>query len=189
VRVDQLAAASAWYKPLMPAKGSVLTGAAGENYVLHRLHLRGILASPAPPGARIADLLVFDPAMSVGSMIQVKTRTKGTDRGWHMSQKHETPEYVHPRLFYAFVDLEPTPPVVYVVPSRVVADVVARSQRAWEELPGKGGRPHSRETKFRRLVPKYPFDVPGLADGWLEEWKERWDLLSDEPQPAGATTR
>src|SRR6266545_6859917 len=66
----------AWYEPIVPARGSVLTGAAGEDYVLYRLHLEGILAAPAPPGARIADLIVFDPAMSVGSMVQVKTRTR-----------------------------------------------------------------------------------------------------------------
>ena len=100
----------------MPAKESVLIGAAGENYVLYQLHWRDLLAAPAPPGAAIADLIVFDPKMSVGSMVQVKTTTRRS--GWVLGEKNERAEYIHPRLFYAFVDLVPPTPRVFIVPSR-----------------------------------------------------------------------
>jgi len=39
---------------------SVLTGSAGEHYVLYKLHREGILAAQSPTGARDADILVFD---------------------------------------------------------------------------------------------------------------------------------
>jgi hypothetical protein len=57
------------------AKDSVLTGAAGEHFVLYKLLRLGLLAAQVPRNAYAADILVFSPAMSVGSMIQVKTRT------------------------------------------------------------------------------------------------------------------
>jgi hypothetical protein len=47
----------------MGAKSSLLTGAAGEHYVLYQLHLRGLLAAQSPRGAYAADVAVFSPAM------------------------------------------------------------------------------------------------------------------------------
>jgi len=110
----------------------------------------------------------------VGSMIQVKTRISGKDKGWHMRKKHE--DLVHPRLFYTFVDLAPASPVVYVIPSRIVAVVMKLSHETWLALPGKGGRKH-RDTVMRRLLPRYPFPIAGYPDGWLDNFKERWGPL------------
>ena len=148
----------------MGAKNSVLTGTAGEHYVLYQLHLRGLLAAQSPTGAYGADILVFSPAMGVGSMIQVKTRSLGEGGGWHMRQKHEA--LLHPRLFYAFVDPQPERPVVYVVPSEIVADVLTKTHRAWLATPGKGGRPHS-DSKTRRILPWLPSPLPGYEGPWL----------------------
>ena len=53
----------------MGARSSVLTGSAGEAYVLFRLQLLGLLAAFSPPNAYAADILVFSPAMQVGSMM------------------------------------------------------------------------------------------------------------------------
>lgn len=75
----------------MGARTSVMTGAAGEDFVLYQLHIRDLLAAQAPPNAHAADIVVFSPRMSVGSMVQVKTRTAGRDGGWHMSQKQRNP--------------------------------------------------------------------------------------------------
>lgn len=119
------------------AGGHVLVGAAGEDYVLYELHRRGVLAAQTPTNAYLADILVFDPEMSVGAMVQVKARSRGS-RGWAMAPKHETA--THPRLFYVFVDLETNPPTSYVVPSAIVAEVVALSHQTWLGLPGRGGR-------------------------------------------------
>jgi len=125
-----------------PAKRSQreksLVGPAGEYYVLYRLYHLGLLASLAPRGAPTVDVLVLSPDETVVATLQVKARTRGPDGGWPMSLKHE--RIVQPRCFYAFVDFEPKLPVTYIVPSKVVADVLARSHQAWLGAPGRGGR-------------------------------------------------
>jgi len=90
-------------------------------------------------------------------------------------EKHQ--DLIHPRLFYALVDLEPDIPVVYVVPSAVVADVLTRSHRTWLGMPGVHGQPHQ-DNPMRRLLAEFPFPVPGAAPGWLAEYRERWEYLT-----------
>ncbi len=152
-----------------------LVGPAGEHYVLYRLYRKGMLASLAPPGAPTVDVLVLAPDESVIATVQVKTRTYGADGGWHMSKKHE--EVVQARCFYAFVDLEPEPPVTFIVPSAIVAQALRAAHQAWLATPGRGGRPH-RDHDMRRILPSYSFSVPGYPSGWLKQYEERWDLLS-----------
>jgi len=105
-----------------------------------------------------------------------------------MSQKHE--RLRDPGLVYAFVDMEPEPPVVYVVPSEVVADVVAVAHQGWLAAPGKAGRVR-RDTKFRRLRPEYDYLVEGFEGDWLAPYRDRWDLLGRPVQlpPAGLESR
>jgi hypothetical protein len=155
-----------------------MVGAAGEDFVLYQLHIRDLLAAQAPPNAYAADIVVFSPRMSVGSMVQVKTRTGGRDGGWHMQQKHES--LTHPRLFYVFVDLEPSAPVSYVIPSSVVAQAVRESHRAWLAAPGARGQAH-RDSKVRRIVPRFAPTLTSFPDGWLGQYRERWDLITQDP--------
>ncbi len=119
--------------------------------------------------------------MSVGSMVQVKTRTIGRDQGWHFAEKHE--KLVHPRLFYALLDLEPPVPAIFILPSSVVADVVTRSHRTWLATPSVSGRPH-RDNPVRRVRPDYGSLIPNLPPTWLEDYRDRWDYLTAEPDPA-----
>jgi hypothetical protein len=92
-----------------------------------------------------------------------------------MRKKHES--IVQRRYFYALVDLEPDSPVVYIVPSAVVADVIAKNHRAWLNAPGRGGRPH-KDNEMRRVAPDYgDLEVPGYPAGWLDQYRERWELL------------
>lgn len=161
----------------MIKRDSAVTGSAGEHYVLYQLHRHGLIAALAPRGAHDADIIVFSPEMSVGSMIQVKTRTYGRDGGWHMREKHEA--MAHPRMFYALVDLEPDAPVVYVVPSGVVADVLRAAHQAWLAAPGRLGRAH-RDHPMRRLLSNYSFPVAGYEHGWLDNYRERWDYVTRE---------
>lgn len=143
--------------------------------VLYRLYRQGMLASLAPPGAPTTDVLVLAPDETVIASLQVKTRTYGRDRGWHMREKHES--ISHARYFYAFVDLEPEAPVTYIVPSRIVADVLRKSHQSWLDTPGARGQPH-RDHPMRRVLPAYSHDVPDYPPGWLYEYRERWDLLA-----------
>jgi hypothetical protein len=153
-----------------------LVGPAGEHYVIFRLYQQGLLASLAPAGSPTVDVLVLSPDESVIASLQVKTRTYGRDQGWHMSVKHES--IVAPRLFYAFVDLEPSMPTTFIVPSGGVADVVSKSHEAWLATPGRGGQPHN-PTRMRRVLPAYPHVVPGYPPGWMEQYREAWHLLKE----------
>jgi hypothetical protein len=162
-----------------------LIGPAGEHYVLYRLYCEGMLASLAPPRTPTIDILVLDPNETVIATLQVKTTTVGVAHGWPMNVKHET--FVRPRCFYAFVDLKPETPVVYIVPSKVVAEVVRQSHKAWLTAPGRRGQPH-KDNPVRRLGSGYA-DLPGYEEGWLEAYRERWDLLRDQAQAELATSR
>jgi hypothetical protein len=134
-----------------------------------------MLASLSPPGAPTVDVLVLATDQSVIASLQVKTRTYGADKGWHMSIKHES--ITEPRLFYAFVDLEPELPVTYIVPSSVVADVLKKSHQAWLAAPGARGQQRN-DNPMRRIRPVYEDPLPDYPHNWLEEWRERWDLLT-----------
>jgi hypothetical protein len=135
-----------------------------------------MLATAAPPGTPEIDLLVLSTdGETTKATIQVKTRTKGPDGGWHMQAKHE--HIMADRLFYTFVDFEPTVPVVYVIPSARVAEVIRSSHQAWLAIPGRGGRPHA-DGKMRRLLPTYGFPVAEAIPGWMDEYREAWNLIA-----------
>lgn len=152
-----------------------LTGAAGEHLVLSRLLSRGILAAQAPRGARKADILVNHLDKDSTALIQVKSRLTGPDGGWHMNKKHELIKDVD--IWYCFVDFQPRFPVVYVVPSLLVSQIVTEENDSWLGTPGKGGKMHN-ETDMRRILPKYSYEVPSAPEGWLEGYLERWDFLA-----------
>ena len=157
-----------------PTSKTTLTGAAGEYFVLYKLLRLGLLAGLPPAGAPDVDVLVIDDDANVLISLQVKTRRKGADKGWHMKERHE--KLVSPRLFYVLVDMEPGEPVCYVIPSSVVTDCVTKENQAWLATPGKKGQPHNPHS-MRRLLPKYPYQVEGFEDGWLERYREQWGLL------------
>lgn len=154
-----------------------LVGPAGEHFIIFRLYREGMLASLAPPGFPTLDVLVLTPDRSVAALLQVKTRTYGRDRGWHMSIKHESVQ--EPSLFYAFVDLEPELPVTYIVPSNVVAHVLRAAHQAGLATPGARGQKRN-DNDLRRIRPTYADAYPGYSADWMEEWRERWDLLRSE---------
>jgi hypothetical protein len=113
--------------------------------------------------------------------VQVKTRVdKGNDGGWHMSRKHET--IASNGLFYAFLDFGKSlidRPVCFVVPSRIVADAVARSHATWLSQPGKRGH-ERKDSEVRRFMPDYTkmgLEI-GCGPGWLEPYREAWSALA-----------
>jgi hypothetical protein len=155
-----------------------LVGPAGEHFVLYKLYQQGFMASLAPRNAPAVDILVLNSqGEEVVATIQVKTRTRGADRGWHMQQKHEL--LIQPRFFYAFVDFEVEAgfeSVTYIVPSDIVAKILRQAHETWLHLPGKKGQQRN-DSNFRRLLPQYSYDVEGVRPGWLEAYREKWDQL------------
>lgn len=165
-------------KPPMTKVSSAITGAAAEHYVMYRLLLNGMIAALAPKGVPEIDILVFDPQGKSLAEIQVKGRQFSKDGGWTMNVKHET--LVRDRLFYCFVDLGDTPtdaPDCFVMPSRTVAEVLTLSHQAWLKAPGRGGR-QRQDWNMRRITHNCNHKTYKRADGWLNEYRERWDLIS-----------
>jgi hypothetical protein len=156
---------------------------AGEHYALYRLYELGFVGGQAPRGSAETDLLVMWPDGTNVAIVQVKTRSaKPPDGGWHMQPKHE--RIARDNLFYVFIGLETDPPLCYVIPSKVVADVIRLSHAIWLDTPGKGRRPH-KDSNVRRLCPAYKgLIVPGYQDGWIEQYRDAWHLLNPEKQSA-----
>jgi hypothetical protein len=154
-----------------------LIGAAGEHLVLSRLLEQGVLASQAPRGTRKADILVNPLDGGRPTLIQVKsTVEKGTRLKWHMKEKHEA--IVEKDLYYCFVALSKENSSIYVIPANTVAKVVKAAYQAWLSKPGAKGQAHN-ESEMRWISTSYPFDVPGIKDGWMEKYLENWDLLGN----------
>ncbi|WP_181704459.1 hypothetical protein [Chthonobacter albigriseus] len=149
---------------------------------------RGFIAALAPIGVPNADIVVTDLEGSRLCSVQVKTRRElGSDGGWHMGEKHE--RIRGERLFYAFVDFGKAldeHPVVYVVPSSVVADVIRDSHQVWLSTPGKKGQ-QRKDGPFRRFLPDYTRVYgPGhrqYGPGWLEQYRNAWHLLALDATP------
>jgi hypothetical protein len=173
-----------WRRKL--ASQSTLLGAAGEYHVMAELLRRGYIAALAPHGVPNADIVVTDVDGTRLCSIQVKTRRNiGSDGGWHMKAKHEAIR--GDRLFYCFVDFGKTPdsqPIVYVLPSVLVAEVLASSHRQWLKTPGMKGQAHN-DGPMRRLLPDYTrlFGAIGnpYPKGWLDLHRDAWHLLNLEP--------
>ncbi len=169
----------------MAINKTALTGAAGEHYIIFRLLELGHIAGLAPQGASNLDLIVTDIEGKRQVAIQVKTRLrKGSDNGWHMKVKHE--KLIEKNLYYCFIDLPneiDKVPVVYIISSKAVAEVISTAHKIWLSLPGKKGKPH-KDTDMRRFLPDYsktlktdhPF-IKEHSEGWLDEYKENWDIL------------
>ena len=149
-----------------------LIGPAGEHLVLSRLLQRTFLAAPAPRGVRKVDILVNFIDGGPPRLIQVKTTFTGARNGWWLRQKHESISDAD--LFYCFVDFKPKQPDVYVMPSALVADHVARSHRNWLETPRRDGGKH-KDTPGRRIDNKAQFD--GRPEGWMDSYLEAWDQI------------
>jgi hypothetical protein len=162
-----------------------LLGAAGEHYVMAELLRRGYIAALAPHGVPNADIVVTDLEGTRLCSIQVKTRRDiGSDGGWHMKAKHEVIR--GDRLFYCFVNFGKTAndrPIVHVLPSMLVAEVLKSSHRKWLANPGMKGQAH-KDGVMRRFLPDYTRVFGAVNNpypkGWLDPHRDAWSLLKLE---------
>jgi len=153
-------------------------GQTGEYYVLFRLSEANLLATLAPPNSPHVDILVSDLRNHVLATIQVKTRDRGGDGGWCL--KGNDARFVSDYHFFVFVDLEMRingGPASYVVPSRVVSDLIERMQNGdrlvldalqssfFQTKTGpKDGKP---KFDMYQLLPILRDPPPGLTKHWL----------------------
>jgi hypothetical protein len=165
---------------------SAILGAAGEHYVMCQLLRRERIAALAPAGVPNADLIVTDKIGDKMCAVQVKTRRDiGSDRGWHMGEKHEA--IVAPNLFYCFVDLGQAledHPKCWIVPSAVVAKALNASHQKWLSTPGKKGQ-QRKDNNLRRFTPSYDYLGlgPEFSSGWLDPYRDAWSLLDRAAGP------
>lgn len=140
-----------------------LTGIAGEYLVAGELSRRGYIASITLRNTRGIDILASNATATRQIAIQVKTN-QGSKPAWVLNEKAET--FYADDLFYVFVNLKSAEerPDFYVVPSKVVADLVRSSHREWLETPGQKGQSHKDNPVRQFLDPERQF-------------LERWDLL------------
>ncbi|MGB7300592.1 MAG: hypothetical protein WBD34_14820 [Burkholderiaceae bacterium] len=158
-----------------------LLGAAGEHFVMSELLRRGYIAALAPQGAPNSDIVVTDIESTKLCSIQVKTRRDiGSDGGWHMKAKHE--ELKSDFLFYCFVDFGKAVtdiPLVYILPSETVADVLREDHSTWLSSPGRNGHVR-KDSNMRRFKPDYSNNLgekTRYKKGWLEEYRNAWHLI------------
>lgn len=157
-----------------------LIGAAGEHYVMSHLLRRGLIAALAPPGAPNTDILVSNVVSDRLCSVQVKSRTNaGSDGGWAMSAKHEN--LISDSLYYCFVDFGngKQHPDTYILPSKVVADVVKKDHAAWLAEPKRSGDAR-KDSSMRRLKPDHSKNLGSSSEyslGWLEPYRENWEFL------------
>lgn len=149
---------------------TTLTGATGEHLVLSRLLQRGIVAAQAPEGVRTVDILVNPMDGGRPLFLQVKSRQYGSDGGWHMRKKHE--QSTDADLFYCFVDFEPEHPVVFVIPSKVIARAIEEDHRIWLGTPGRNGQAHN-DHEMRRVRPT----MFSMLENWMDSYRENWTVL------------
>tara|TARA_R110002051_G_scaffold33923_3_gene75500 strand:- start:1507 stop:2025 length:519 start_codon:yes stop_codon:yes gene_type:complete len=164
---------------------SSLIGAAGEYYVMSELLHRGVIGALAPEGVPTIDILVSSPLGNRLASIQVKTRrTIVPAASWPMNEKHEN--ISSDMLFYCFVNMFDVPdkkPETFVVPSKVVAKLMKLSHVTW--LSGKKKNGEARKDTPMRSFSRSHSNLNGLTSvdysaGWLEQYRERWDLLELE---------
>ena len=147
-----------------------LIGAAGEHLVLSRLLAMGVLAAPAPRGARKVDILVNYIDGGNAKLIQVKTTMGSAKAGWWLNARHEN--IIDEDLFYCFVDYGSLNSQIYVIPANIVASTIKDDHAKWLATPGKGGQAHN-DTDGRRLRT----ETFTKASGWMDEYLENWELL------------
>ena len=161
----------------MPKLETSITGAAGEHLVMSRLLMNGFVAGLAPTGVKRVDIVAHD---GDGRALDIQVKSRGGEAAngpasasikWTMNKKHE--EWFSDHLYYCFVDFAPEQPEVFVLPSRVVARALARSHELYVAVPTRSGKPRKSDGTFRFIRS----EMRGQEEGWLEQYRERWDIL------------
>ena len=164
-----------------PTKGKIkaglgsLIGNAGEYYVLAELLKRDVIAAIAPRNAPSFDIL----ATKADKTIKIRVKTKSEQYPvWQWSIKKDGSIFRDLNKnedFTILVDLakETKDLKFYIVPTRVIDQLLKEDFNIWINAPGKNNRPHSRENKKRHLdQDKYANQLQEYLDNWEILWNE-----------------
>ncbi len=150
----------------MPERPTALTGAAGEHFVAYKLSALGFPVALTRGGSPTIDVMVGNLTGTETLSIQVKTsnwarrefKRKPENNRWEWDVGKKALTLRGKSIYYAFVDLQWDPtnqhqmPTVFIVPSDDVANFLGPD---WS---------------------RYMF---WILDHQADDYKERWDLLTD----------
>ena len=151
-----------------------LCGSAGEYYVAAELSHRGFLATVTTRNAESVDVLAARPNSGRALKLQVKS-SQGSKVHWILRQKDEEDRGVG--YFYVFVSLHGpgVRPDYFIVPGRVVAEIVKSGHAMWLTGTKKNGQAR-KDTAMRG------FGAEAMP------YKEAWHLLEQEANQAPEPT-
>lgn len=144
----------------MSNQTNINTGNSGEYFVAGELERRGFTVAVPMSNVKDFDILAINRTNYEQFAIQVKT-TGYKQKKWTLSAKNE--ELVGDNIVYIFVSLnELEAPEYHIVPSKIVAETIAKDHKLWLETPGKDGQPHN-ATNIRNFYDK--------QDRYLDKWE------------------
>lgn len=154
-------------------EGTII-GNAGEYLVVGELLKRGVIAAPAPRNSPGFDVLVTDGINSLN--IRVKTKTEAS-KSWVWVCKKDGSIFkdLSDKADYTvLVDLrdQHTSPDYYIVPTMELDRRLKDIYEHYIKQPSKRGKPHSADSRMRRMGLDYPHHKD-----WLYEGKGAWSLV------------
>ena len=151
-------------------------GNAGEYFIAYILSKEGFVVT-ITLGRNIGyDIIAINPKNKTVK-IQVKTTQRENAKDFPMTEKHEN--LIEDNLFYAFVRLKDynSVPDFWILPSKLVANVIKRSHEIWMETPAKNGGKHSK-TSIRAFILKGKFSPVGWEEE-LKKYKSNIEILKN----------
>ena len=109
-----------------------------------------------------------------------------SSKGWRLTADAES--MTDPRLFYCLVDLGQDgrlePPELYIVPSSLIAHHTRMGHAEWLKGVRPDGQPR-KDSPIRQILDPVPKSVGDAVraefpNGWLERYKENWDILATD---------
>lgn len=152
-----------------------LERAAAEHIVMFELNRRGMMVTYPPIGVTDVDLCVVDTDLNIVKNVQVKIFKISFNDGWLMKSNAEN--LVSPRHLSIFVNIEREVPVCYVIPSEVIALATKGSRDIWINASSADSESNKESDIRNSPQSTASFETYRLTDGWVEEYRGRWDLL------------
>lgn len=139
-----------------------LVGVAGVHFVVGELSRRGWVALPTIRNTKGIDVLATNEDRS----IQIQVKSRANSRRFVLHRNAE--EFHGDSLYYIFVNLmAEDSPEYFVIPSKVVAEYVARTHKLFLDAGG-------RDSNMRSFPNAYGPDLD------LETYKSKWEVLKSK---------
>ena len=163
-----------------------LIGAAGVHFVCGELSRLGFIALPTIRNTPGVDVSVISPN---GRKTVLQIKTSWSESHWLTPLENNIKE--EDDYYFVFVNLKgdtqsggTQSPEYYVVRSDFIKNYVAKSHKAWLQVPGRRGKVHSTENKIRmfpvpeRMFKEKPFRELLGEPIDLQKYQNKWEFLT-----------